>query len=69
METGHDGLSEAAPSGPDGQPAELDVGMLHLDLAHCEATLDGRALDLTPKEFGFLAYLARATPGSSAPAG
>jgi two-component system, OmpR family, KDP operon response regulator KdpE len=44
---------------PDGQPAELDVGTLHLDLAHCEATLDGRALDLTPREFDFLAYLAR----------
>jgi two-component system, OmpR family, KDP operon response regulator KdpE len=35
------------------------VGALHLDLVHYEATLDGRALDLTPKEFEFLAYLAR----------
>jgi two-component system KDP operon response regulator KdpE len=39
--------------------AELDVGGLHLDLVHYEATLDGRALDLTTKEFDFLAYLAR----------
>jgi two-component system KDP operon response regulator KdpE len=38
---------------------ELDVGALHLDLVHCEATLDGRVLDLTAKEFEFLAYLAR----------
>ena len=39
--------------------AELDVGSLHLDLAHYEATFDGRPLDLTPREFDFLAYLAR----------
>jgi len=38
---------------------ELDVGTLHLDLVHCEATFDGRVLDLTAKEFEFLAYLAR----------
>jgi two-component system, OmpR family, KDP operon response regulator KdpE len=39
--------------------AELHVGPLHLDLVHCEATLDGRVLDLTAKEFDFLAFLAR----------
>jgi two-component system KDP operon response regulator KdpE len=38
---------------------QLDVGGLHLDLVHCETTLDGRTIDLTPKEFDFLAYLAR----------
>jgi two-component system, OmpR family, KDP operon response regulator KdpE len=38
---------------------ELDVGPLHLDLVHCEAALDGRVLDLTAKEFDFLAFLAR----------
>ena len=43
----------------DGQPPELDVGDLHLDLVHCEASQDGRGLDLTPREFDFLAYLAR----------
>ena len=47
----------AAPG--DGQPPELDVGDLHLDLVHYEATRDGRPLDLTPREFDFLAYLAR----------
>ncbi len=43
----------------DGQPAEFAVGRLHLDLAHREATLDGRIVDFTPKEFEFVAYLAR----------
>ena len=42
-----------------GHPAELDVGNLHLDLVHYEATVGGRPLDLTPREFDFLAYLAR----------
>jgi two-component system, OmpR family, KDP operon response regulator KdpE len=41
------------------RPAELTVGALHLDLVHYEATFDGQPLDLTPKEFDFLAYLAR----------
>ena len=40
-------------------PAELDVGSLHLDLVHYGATFGGRSLDLTPREFDFLAYLAR----------
>jgi two-component system, OmpR family, KDP operon response regulator KdpE len=44
---------------PDAAPAELDVGPLHLDFAHYEATLDGQAVDLTAKEFEFLGYLAR----------
>ena len=43
----------------DGDSAEVVVGPLRLDLVHHEATLDGRSLDLTPKEFEFLAYLAR----------
>jgi two-component system KDP operon response regulator KdpE len=38
---------------------QLDVGGLHLDLVHCETTLDGHAIDLTPKEFDFIVYLAR----------
>jgi two-component system KDP operon response regulator KdpE len=42
-----------------GHSAELDVGNLHLDLVHYEATVGGRPLDLTPREFDFLAYLAR----------
>jgi two-component system, OmpR family, KDP operon response regulator KdpE len=50
-------LRHRADGGED--QAELDVGTLHFDLVHCEATLDGRILDLTAKEFDFLAYLAR----------
>ena len=38
---------------------ELDAGRLHLDLVHYEASFDGTPVDLTPKEFDFLAYLAR----------
>ena len=51
-----------------GETAQVDVGPLHLDLVHYEATMDGRPLDLTAKEFDFLAYLARHA-GRSAPAG
>ena len=43
----------------EGDLEELDVGALHVDLVHCEATFEGRSVDLTPKEFEFLAYLAR----------
>lgn len=38
---------------------ELDTGPLHLDLVHYEARFHGQPVDLTPKEFDFLAYLAR----------
>jgi two-component system KDP operon response regulator KdpE len=41
------------------RPADLDIGPLHLDLLHRQATFDGRPLDLTPKELDFLAFLAR----------
>ena len=44
---------------PDEQLTQLDIGPLRLDLVHYEATMDGRPLDLTAKEFDFLAYLAR----------
>jgi two-component system KDP operon response regulator KdpE len=43
----------------DEQLTLLTVGPLQLDLVHYEATLSGRPLDLTAKEFEFLAYLAR----------
>jgi two-component system KDP operon response regulator KdpE len=43
----------------DEQPTELDVGLLHMDLIHHEAIYDGNPLDLTQKEFEFLAYLSR----------
>src|ERR1035438_6053372 len=44
---------------PSEHPAELDVENLHPDLVHYEATFGGRPLELTPREFDFLAYLAR----------
>jgi two-component system KDP operon response regulator KdpE len=37
----------------------IDVGDLHIDIPHHTVTVDGRAVDLTPKEFAFLALLAR----------
>jgi two-component system, OmpR family, KDP operon response regulator KdpE len=40
-------------------PAEFDVGPLHLDLVHYQATFSGRELELTAREFEFLAFLAR----------
>jgi two-component system KDP operon response regulator KdpE len=41
------------------EPTTIDVGPLHLDLAHRQTTLNGEDVDLTPKEFDFLSYLAR----------
>jgi two-component system KDP operon response regulator KdpE len=53
-------LRHGAPRNEDGAPeVELDVGRLHIDLAHHMAALDGDALQLTAKEFELLAYLAR----------
>jgi two-component system KDP operon response regulator KdpE len=43
----------------DEQPSEIKAGPLRLDLPRYEATFDGRPVDLTPKEFELLAYLAR----------
>ncbi|NBE56424.1 response regulator transcription factor [Streptomyces boluensis] len=39
--------------------APLRVGGLRVDLAARDVSLDGRALDLTPREFDLLAHLAR----------
>jgi two-component system KDP operon response regulator KdpE len=47
------------PEDGEDYPAQLDVGELHLDLVHREATFGSRPLDLTPRELDFLAYLAR----------
>jgi DNA-binding response OmpR family regulator len=44
------GVTEAAKA--------LDIASLHIDLARRAASLDGRSLDLTRKEFDLLAYLA-----------
>jgi two-component system, OmpR family, KDP operon response regulator KdpE len=43
----------------DEQLSELEAGPLYLDLVHREATFDGQPVDLTPREFDLLAYLAR----------
>jgi two-component system KDP operon response regulator KdpE len=48
----------AADPGGD-HSSRLQVGELILDLRHYEATFRDEPLDLTPKEFHFLAYLAR----------
>jgi two-component system, OmpR family, KDP operon response regulator KdpE len=48
-----------AEEGGGEQLAELDVGALHLDLVHRQATFEGQPLDLTPRELDFLAFLAR----------
>jgi two-component system, OmpR family, KDP operon response regulator KdpE len=52
-------LRHRRAEGGEEYPAQLDVGALHLDLVHREATFDGRPLDLTPRELDFLAFLAR----------
>lgn len=41
------------------QESRLQAGPLTLDLVHEEATYQGRPVDLTPKEFDVLAFLAR----------
>ena len=51
-------LRHRATESGDG-PTELQTGPLHLDLVHYGATFDGRDLELTSREFEFLAYLAR----------
>jgi two-component system KDP operon response regulator KdpE len=55
-------LRHHRPSGAGADPTAapvLTVGDVVVDVAHHTASVDGRALDLTPKEFGFLAFLAR----------
>jgi two-component system, OmpR family, KDP operon response regulator KdpE len=49
----------AAAAEPSPPATQLDIGPLRLDLVHYQATVDGRDLELTPREFDFLAYLAR----------
>jgi two-component system, OmpR family, KDP operon response regulator KdpE len=52
-------LRHRADREPDDGLTEFDVGPLHLDLIHYQATFNGRDLDLTAREFEFLAFLAR----------
>jgi two-component system, OmpR family, KDP operon response regulator KdpE len=49
----------AAGSGEQQGLREIEAGPLHLDLVHHEATIAGKPLELTRREFGVLAYLAR----------
>lgn len=42
-----------------GDPPVLEVGDIRVDMPHHTATVAGRRLELTPKEFGFLSVLAR----------
>jgi two-component system KDP operon response regulator KdpE len=44
-------------AGPD--ESVLEVGDLVIDVAHHRCSVAGRAVELTPKEFGFLSLLAR----------
>ena len=52
-------LRHRADREPGDGPTEFDVGALHLDLIHYQAMFNGRDLDLTAREFEFLAFLAR----------
>jgi len=52
-------LRNRRPRSDDLDQAELHVGRLVVDLRQHQALVAGERLDLTPKEFGFLAVLAR----------
>ena len=41
------------------EETEIDVGVIHIDLVHHEARVDQKLVELTSKEFGILAFLAR----------
>jgi two-component system KDP operon response regulator KdpE len=52
-------LRHRSASGEEEEPAVLEVGDVRVDVPHHQVTVAGTAVDLTPKEFGFLALLAR----------
>ena len=52
-------LRHRSASGEEEEPAVLEVGDVRVDVPHHQVTVAGRPVDLTPKEFGFLALLAR----------
>jgi two-component system, OmpR family, response regulator RegX3 len=52
-------LRRAVPAEEPGAPALLSHAGVRLDSARHEVSVDGRALDLPPKEFDLLAYLMR----------
>jgi two-component system, OmpR family, KDP operon response regulator KdpE len=49
----------ASTDGSNSGAEQLEVGALELDLVHHQARFEGRAVELTEREFGFLAYLAK----------
>ncbi len=52
-------LRVALRHGGEPQRSEVDAGPLRLDLVHHEARLSGEVVELTNREFAFLAYLAQ----------
>lgn len=52
-------LRVALRQGGEPQRSEVDAGPLRLDLVHHEARLSGEVVELTNREFAFLAYLAQ----------
>jgi two-component system KDP operon response regulator KdpE len=52
-------LRHRSPETDGDEPTTLTVGPLSLDLMHHEGRMNGTVLDLTAREFSFLAYLAR----------
>jgi two-component system, OmpR family, KDP operon response regulator KdpE len=52
-------LRHRSASGEEAEPAVLEVGDVRVDVPHHQVTVAGTPVDLTPKEFGFLALLAR----------
>jgi two-component system KDP operon response regulator KdpE len=52
-------LRHRSVSGEEDEPAVLEVGDIQVDVPHHQVTVAGTPVDLTPKEFGFLALLAR----------
>jgi len=52
-------LRVALRQGPASQQTELEVGPLQIDLVHHETRMSGHVIELTRKEFAFLAYLAQ----------
>ena len=51
--------AKMASAPTDGKPAPLKIGELEVDIARHHASLSGIGLDLSPKEFDLLAFLAR----------
>jgi two-component system KDP operon response regulator KdpE len=52
-------LRHHAHDAPGAEPGRIDLGPLVVDMAARAVTVDGRAVELTAREFDFLAYLAR----------